>query len=339
MQMGRWFGYRPGYVDLCRLFTSRELNEWFCHITHASEELSEEFDYMADIAGSTPEQYALKVRTHPGVLQITSSNKMKNTTEVQITLSGRLVESYALKRNKEAIDNNFFVTNKFIESLSNNFDKKHGNFIWKNITAIQVKDYLKNIQSFENLKAYVPQNLIRYIDLLLLNGELNSWTIALMSKESAVTKPYVLFSDGSKEVGCWERSMDRNNSDEDIYYLKKSHIISPDDEFIDLSYDQYKKAKQLTEKQWRKKGKEGQPSYPSGQIVRNEIRNPENPLLLLYLLNPVFAELPVTSNPIVGYAISFPRSNFQSYVAFAVKDELLDRFDFDYETETYNDED
>jgi hypothetical protein len=33
MQMGRWFGYRPGYVDLCRLFTSRELNEWFCHIT------------------------------------------------------------------------------------------------------------------------------------------------------------------------------------------------------------------------------------------------------------------------------------------------------------------
>ena len=35
MQMGRWFGYRPGYVDLCRLFTSRELNEWFCHITLA----------------------------------------------------------------------------------------------------------------------------------------------------------------------------------------------------------------------------------------------------------------------------------------------------------------
>ena len=22
MQMGRWFGYRPGYVDLCRLYTT-----------------------------------------------------------------------------------------------------------------------------------------------------------------------------------------------------------------------------------------------------------------------------------------------------------------------------
>jgi hypothetical protein len=65
MQMGRWFGYRPGYVDLCRLFTSRELNEWFCHITLASEELRSEFDYMADVAGSTPEQYALKSKNTP----------------------------------------------------------------------------------------------------------------------------------------------------------------------------------------------------------------------------------------------------------------------------------
>ncbi|WP_164081642.1 Z1 domain-containing protein, partial [Stenotrophomonas maltophilia] len=25
MQMGRWFGYRPGYLDLCRLYTSPDL--------------------------------------------------------------------------------------------------------------------------------------------------------------------------------------------------------------------------------------------------------------------------------------------------------------------------
>jgi hypothetical protein len=47
MQMGRWFGYRPGYVDLCRLYTSTELQEWYQHITLASEELRLEFDRMA----------------------------------------------------------------------------------------------------------------------------------------------------------------------------------------------------------------------------------------------------------------------------------------------------
>ena len=28
LQMGRWFGYRPGYVDLCRLYTTDELREF-----------------------------------------------------------------------------------------------------------------------------------------------------------------------------------------------------------------------------------------------------------------------------------------------------------------------
>ena len=339
MQMGRWFGYRPGYVDLCRLFTSRELNEWFCHITHASEELREEFDYMADVAGSTPEQYALKVRTHPGVLQITSSNKMKDTTEIQITWSGRLVESYELKRSKDAIDNNFAATNKFISTLPNSYETKNSNFIWKDVSATQVKDYLKNIQLLENLKAYEPHNLIRFIDLQLPNRELTNWTVVLMSKGNADSSSSVSFIDGNKQVGSWMRTQDENNSSDEIYYLKKSHILSPKDEFIDLSTDEYERAMQLTREQWVKKKKEGHPSYPNGQIVRNEIRNPNNPLLLIYLLDPKGTKLPETSNPIVGYAISFPKSNFNAFVAFAVKDELLDRFDFDYEIETYDDED
>lgn len=95
MQMGRWFGYRPGYVDLCRLFTSNELNEWYRHITLASDELREEFRYLAE-SGGTPENYALKVRTHPGQLQITSISKMRHTKNIQVSWAGRLVETYQL---------------------------------------------------------------------------------------------------------------------------------------------------------------------------------------------------------------------------------------------------
>ena len=56
MQMGRWFGYRPGYLDVCRLYTSRELIKWFGHITEAAEELRAEFDIM-EAVGATPKQY------------------------------------------------------------------------------------------------------------------------------------------------------------------------------------------------------------------------------------------------------------------------------------------
>ncbi|WEH91588.1 Z1 domain-containing protein [Acinetobacter soli] len=70
MQMGRWFGYRGGYLDLCRLYTPSELVEWFEHIADASLELREEFNLMVD-SGGTPRDYGLKVQSHP-VLMVTS---------------------------------------------------------------------------------------------------------------------------------------------------------------------------------------------------------------------------------------------------------------------------
>src|SRR5262249_44999213 len=44
MQMGRWFGYREGYNDLIRLYTTDELQEWYRDITIANEELGAKFD-------------------------------------------------------------------------------------------------------------------------------------------------------------------------------------------------------------------------------------------------------------------------------------------------------
>src|SRR5690606_19042935 len=74
MQMGRWFGYRPGYLDLCRLYTNSDLVEWFGHIADAAEELRQEFDTMAAVK-ATPESYGMKVQSHP-VLMVTSPIKM-----------------------------------------------------------------------------------------------------------------------------------------------------------------------------------------------------------------------------------------------------------------------
>ena len=47
LQMGRWFGYRPGYEDLCRLYTTPALRDAYAEITAANEELRREFEEMA----------------------------------------------------------------------------------------------------------------------------------------------------------------------------------------------------------------------------------------------------------------------------------------------------
>ena len=63
MQMGRWFGYRPGYLDLCRLFTSNDLVSNYKFITAATEEMRAEFDRMW-LLRKKPLDYGLKVRAH-----------------------------------------------------------------------------------------------------------------------------------------------------------------------------------------------------------------------------------------------------------------------------------
>lgn len=328
MQMGRWFGYRGGYVDLCRLFTSRELNEWFCHITQASEELREEFDYMSDVAGSTPEQYALKVRTHPGVLQISATNKMRSAITVQISWAGRLVESYEFKKDISIIDNNLRNTQKFISGLPANFDPKPNAFVWYDITAEQVINFFEGIQSVENLKKAEPRKLIQFITTQFRNGELTDWRVALMSKPNPKNNSHFDVSGNTVSIGQWKRTEDDKNSSEQLYYLRKSHIISPSDEFIDFTDDEKSRAMELTNLHRKK---EGEAMYPNGQIVRNELRDPRKPLLIIYLLDTEESlekyPLPKGTNPFVGYAISFPKSNFNAPVSYAVNEELLDRFD------------
>jgi hypothetical protein len=113
------------------------------------------------------------------------------------------------------------------------------------------------------------------------------------------------------------------------------------DEVIDLTVDELRIARLRTEELWQTKGKTGSPSYPSGEIVRNEIRLPQNPLLLIYFLDPAGADLSETSGPVVGYAISFPSSRFNAAVSYAVHEQLLPIFSIDDEDleENLDDED
>lgn len=87
LQMGRWFGYRPGYEDLQRIWLADglELDYQFLALVEA--------DMRADIMrmtseGRTPGDIGVRIRSHPGRLQITSAGKMKHAEQVQFTFQG-----------------------------------------------------------------------------------------------------------------------------------------------------------------------------------------------------------------------------------------------------------
>jgi len=341
MQMGRWFGYRTGYVDLCRLFTSGELNEWFCHITLASEELRKEFNYMSDIAGSTPEQYALKVRTHPGVLQISATNKIRTAVNVNISWSGVLIESYKLSKKSQDINTNLCNLNKLLSSFSSESINKKGNFLWNNIPALNIISFIGSFITPENPIAS-PDRLAEFIMEKQKDDELDIWHVALMSSNSK-NKDYVLVD--TTRIWMFDRTDDDKNNSDEVYYIRKSHIISPNHEFIDLTDDEYELAKRKTFEQKKAHeeypGEAQMPNYPNGNLVRNdlEIKSARFPLLLLYLLNPEKAGLPESEKPIVGFAIRFPGSKINRTITYAVHQQLLDKFEVNEDPEDYDYED
>ena len=173
------------------------------------------------------------------------------------------------------------------------------------------------------------------------DNELDTWHVALMSSRSK-SNNYTL---NNNQIWLFDRTEDDKNSSEDIYYIRKSHIISPNHEFVDLTDEEYKLAREKTSANKKAHeeypGAAKMPNYPNGNLVRNdmEIRNARFPLLLLYLLNPEKAGLTGIVNPIVGFAIRFPGSKYNTTVTYAVHEQLLDKFEVNEEPEDYEYED
>jgi hypothetical protein len=327
MQMGRWFGYRPGYVDLCRLFTSEELNEWFRHITIASEELRDEFIYLAE-SGGTPENYALKVRTHPGCLQITALNKMRYTRQIEVSWAGRLIEAYQLPMDKGIKRRNLIATDNFI-SAQGTPEQRGNNYLWRNVSPDDICDYLSKFKVADSLKKVNLDMISNYIQSLANAGELTSWRVVLMNKNQSTVQH--AFSNGL-QAGCFDRNR-AEDTNWNTYYIRKNHIVgNQTDEFIDLEEDLLSTALEMTQQRKAKLNKLWDKDYPAPEIVRQEFRPRTNPLLLIYPLNPECANVldkqgniqsgtisySAMDEPFIGFVISFPSSSTNIAVSYTV---------------------
>lgn len=116
MQMGRWFGYRDGYVDLCRLWISAASADWYAHIAQATEELKIEINKMV-AQNKRPIDFGLKVRSADDApLIITARNKMRNADVMNLTrsLNGQMVETPLLSSKKEKLETNNLVISEWL---------------------------------------------------------------------------------------------------------------------------------------------------------------------------------------------------------------------------------
>ncbi len=321
MQMGRWFGYRKKYIDICRLYTTTELLGWFTHISAASEELQQEFEHMVNV-GATPKDYGLKVRSHSAML-ITSAVKMRNGTEMKLSFSGDISETIIFKRSEKWLVSNSDAVDGWLESLGNRVaGNRTGGYTWKT-TDSRILDFLGRYASHEDARRADTKLLARYIKAQNKNGELTEWTVRLVS--SSLAEANVVKICGLP-VGLVKRAPFPEDQRNDRYTIRR--LVSPADESIDLSDDEKREALQLTIEDWRadkRPSKSDQaPKTPSGERIR-QCRPKNRGMLLIYPLDPAHALLPIGSPCVLGIAVSFPKSDTATEITYTVNNVFTTR--------------
>lgn len=309
MQMGRWFGYRDGYLDLCRIYTTSELITWYRHIALASIELRREFDYMVENE-ETPENYGLKIRAHPGVLLVTALNKMRAGTTMSVTFDGYMAQTLFVHNDAATVRRNYEAVAGLLSRhkparISIGYRISH-------VPPADVIRFLSEYTTHTKNVTHKPRYLIDYIRKLNKDGELVDWTVVIPSPADSKLR---IFGMNGLDGGL---SLTRRTAFElgpDYVQFEKA-LLSPGHEKVDLTPEERKRlAERILER--------GQKTEPPKYI--RECRSPERGLLLLYAVSGQTQEglrPPVEYGngqcPVFGYAMSFPRSRRQREIAYVV---------------------
>lgn len=312
MQMGRWFGYRAGYEDLCRVWMPKEAASWYAHIAEATEELQLELKRMEQ-ANATPMQFGLAVRSHPSALMVTARNKMgSGVKHVMVGLSNSFVETTRL--GLAQIDHNRRARDRFLAALNNvgfterSSDPASGGKLLTGVPIRIIDDFLLDFQNHPDSPLSAIEPIRRYI--ADRRDELGSWDVLIVSLKPTPEKPL-------EEIAGWSlvpihRAIGTEDLPRGILSVSgpSSRVASRGMERAGLTQEQIEQAKAdfLVGKP-KPSGKE--PNYPD-RIFR---ARRQRPLLLLYNVRVKDENTDenqrrlLPSDPVVAWGISFPVSS------------------------------
>lgn len=216
LQMGRWFGYRIGYEDLARIYTTKNIAFKFSELSDIEEELRAEFtNYDFDL---TPEEVSVKIRLLPS-LQITRKMAMQSAISTGINYSGSRPQTLFFPRfDKNWLLHNQKVTSSFIDSIQDKLTKKNNMYLFENITIKKIEQYIKDLNILKENKSCNKNLLLQYFVKAQKRGYLKYWNVVVMTKKETGT-PFKIAK--NLTVNLIERSRyDRKDPDENVLYLK-----------------------------------------------------------------------------------------------------------------------
>jgi hypothetical protein len=290
MQMGRWFGYRAGYEDLCRVHLSSESSNWYAHIAEAAMELTQQITRMRRDKLS-PRDFGLYVRSHPDSLLITARNKMRDGTDVILeqSFSGRLRESYIVSIAPEVNRKNFALITEY---WKNGFggqqqEETEKGCIFRNVSIAVIEDFLTKFECHTNFSSHKSD----VVDYLRKISQKYPLADVLMISPGGL--------DGHDRCPLRPQTRKTDMLDRTAWRLTKDRVSSRGDEKLGLNEQQRKEAEQLANG--------GPVSDTHYRMVRNR------PLLMLHNLEP--KDTTLFNGPIAAFGVSFPYGDYSTTIA------------------------
>lgn len=228
LQMGRWFGYRFGYEDLVRIYTSADLWKKFKDLAIVELEFREEVKQMVD-ENKTPEDFPIGVRQIIGMLP-TGRDKMGSAMLKENLRGSQLsVKKLALEHPND-IDHNFLCLENLIGQIQN-FEaigkKEYPTLLAHDVPAKLVTKFLEKFKpSRSESGSYIDYDKTNLIDHLQ-KEEYKTWNVALISGSGSL----IDFKSGNK-ISAVNRARLKTAPDNGSYNIKA--LAGSSDRKIDL---------------------------------------------------------------------------------------------------------
>jgi hypothetical protein len=258
---------------------------------------------------------------------------MRSGAEMKLSYSGEISEGVIYFTDEDINAQNLRAVNNLIDQMhENKCDRYGGSYKWVGVDGQKITDFLAMYKSHPDSRKADCKLLSQYIKAQLAQGELVDWTVLLMATsiklEDGQGNDVSRYFTCGLDVGAVTRKRMPQESDKTNQRFTLKRLIGPGHEYADLSKEEAAAALDLSIRHWEKsenKNKsENPPTSPGGGAVRR-CRPKTRGLLLLYPLLNAESMADNSLAPVMGFAISFPKSDTAKEISYTVNN-IFDKY-------------
>jgi hypothetical protein len=185
LQMARWYGFRSGYEDLIRIWTTDGVARWFGELALVEQAMRDSIQAL-ERAGRRPDQMAIRLRAHSELL-LTAKNKSSMASKQKDSWSGEHPQTVLLPlRDEDKLSVNKGLVDELVRRLSPRV-AAHGGLLARDILPETVAAFLRAYQAHDEIVALRPRALADWIIERSEAGELTDWTVFIANPEARTT--------------------------------------------------------------------------------------------------------------------------------------------------------